>query len=193
MVYCSSITYEDEVPDGEYCVNLVYRKGDKIAELDPAHVDAARYKPRAKKVHPVATTVPEDKQLVVVTPPVVEMGPREPRLTDERLAELNVGDGWITPAEEEYFRERLKEVDGAFAFTDQEMGLLKEHVEPPIRIPTVAHTPWNYRSYPLPRGLYDKVIELLKSKMEAGVIEPSIGSYANRWFVIAKKDKSKLR
>ena len=70
------------------------------------------------------------------------------------------------------------------------MGLLDPKIEPPVRIPTIEHTPWNYKAYPTPQGILDRVIEMLKLKAELGIIEPSIGSYANRWFVIQKKDKS---
>ena len=84
-------------------------------------------------------------------------------------------------------------MDGAFAFHDSEMGLLKTSVEPPIRVPTVPHTPWSHVPYPVPRALHDQVVGLLKAKMTAGVIEPSIGGYANRWFVVRRKDGKTLR
>ena len=34
---------------------------------------------------------------------------------------------------------------------------------------------------------------MLKSNLESGVIEPSIGPYGNHWFVITKKANTKLR
>ncbi|KAK3841769.1 MAG: hypothetical protein J3R72DRAFT_359133, partial [Linnemannia gamsii] len=87
----------------------------------------------------------------------------------------------------------LHEVDGAFAFQDSEMGLLKASVEPSIRIPMVPYIPWSYAPYPVSRALHDQVVELLMAKMTAGVIEPSIGGYANHWFVVRKKDGKTLR
>ncbi|KAI8317918.1 hypothetical protein GQ54DRAFT_267591, partial [Martensiomyces pterosporus] len=109
------------------------------------------------------------------------------------MARLQIGDGNLSKAEVKLFRSELKSVESAMAFSDEEMGLLKPEVEPPVRIPTVPHEPWNYKPYPVGRGLFDRVVNLLKVKMDAGVIEPTIGPYASRWFVIAKKDKAKLR
>ncbi|KAJ1912299.1 hypothetical protein H4219_005659, partial [Mycoemilia scoparia] len=93
----------------------------------------------------------------------------------------------------EVFKTALKEVDAAFTFDDSEMGLLKIEVENPIRIPTVEHTPWEDKPFPIPCAIYYQVIQLIKSKIAAGVLEPSIGGYANKWFVILKKDQSKLQ
>lgn len=55
-------------------------------------------------------------------------------------------------------------------------------------MPTVPHVPWEYKNIPIPPGIRDKVVELLKSKMAAGVYEPSQSSYRCRWFCILKKN-----
>ncbi|KAK3836264.1 MAG: hypothetical protein J3R72DRAFT_354535, partial [Linnemannia gamsii] len=149
----------------------------------------ARYKPVDKKVRPVAALVPVELQLHGVG--VERISGK--RLTDERLEAMQVGDGLLLDVEVDYFKQRLHEVDGAFAFQDSKMDLLKASVEPPIRVPIVPHTPWSHAPYPVPRALHDQVVELLKAKMMAGVIEPSIGGYANRWFVVRKKDGKTLR
>jgi hypothetical protein len=59
-------------------------------------------------------------------------------------------------------------------------------------MPTVPHTPWEYKNIPIPPGIKDKVIEVLKDKMAAGVYEPSQSSYRSRWFCVLKKN-GKLR
>ena len=55
-------------------------------------------------------------------------------------------------------------------------------------MPIVPHTPWEYRNIPIPPGIRDKVIELLKHKINAGVYEPSQSSYRSRWFCVLKKN-----
>ncbi|KAI8318176.1 hypothetical protein GQ54DRAFT_267276, partial [Martensiomyces pterosporus] len=153
---------------------------------------AAKYKPVAEKVRPVAAPVPDGMQLEVEQETRAKLK-QGTVLDDEAMTKLQIGDGNLTEAEDLLFRSELKSVESAIAFSDEEMGLLKPDVEPPVRIPTVPHEPWNYKPYPVGRGLFDRVVNLLKVKMDAGVIEPTIGPYASRWFVIAKKDKSKLR
>ena len=58
-------------------------------------------------------------------------------------------------------------------------------------MPTIPHTPWKYKNIPILPGIRDKVIELLKEKMVAGVYEPSQSSYQSQWFCVLKK-KGKL-
>ena len=57
-------------------------------------------------------------------------------------------------------------------------------------MPVVSHVPWEYRNIPIPPGIRDKVIQFLKSKIEAGVYEASQSSYRSRWFCILKKNGS---
>ncbi len=54
-------------------------------------------------------------------------------------------------------------------------------------MPVVAHTPWEFKNIPIPPGIHEKVIQFLKSKIEAGVYEASQSSYRSRWFWILKK------
>ncbi|RKP33348.1 hypothetical protein BJ085DRAFT_10943, partial [Dimargaris cristalligena] len=95
--------------------------------------------------------------------------------------------------ETQYFLNRLKEVDQAFAFGPEHLGLVHPSITKPIRVHTVPHTPWNYRPFAVPRALHDKVVNLLNDRLESGIIEPSEGPYASRWFTQLKKDGEKLR
>ena len=152
-------------------------------------VEATKYKTVEKKVKPIAAELPISLQLPTNN---YEVNKDLQRLTPEKQQELNFGTN-LTERETTFFLERLQQVDKVFAFNDQEMGLLRPSVEAPIRIPTVEHSLWNFKSYPLAKSLYPRIIALLKTKLESGVIEPSIGPYGNRWFVITKKDNMKLR
>jgi hypothetical protein len=55
-------------------------------------------------------------------------------------------------------------------------------------MPIIPHTPWEFKNIPIPPGIRNKVIEMLKSKIEAGVYEPSQSSYRGRWFCVLKKN-----
>ena len=73
-----------------------------------------------------------------------------------------------------------------------------EHLEKTISHPTSSQQyltymiPWAYTNIPIPPGLREKVVDLLKEKVEAGVYEPSQSSYRSRWFCVLKKN-GKLR
>ncbi|KIL54046.1 hypothetical protein M378DRAFT_93223, partial [Amanita muscaria Koide BX008] len=44
----------------------------------------------------------------------------------------------------------------------------------------------------IPPGIYNQVCEMIRTKIAAGVYEPSNSSYRSRWFCVVKKD-GKLR
>ena len=58
----------------------------------------------------------------------------------------------------------------------------------PYQIPVIEHVPWALKNIPIPPGNREKVITLLKEKIQAGVYEPSQSSYRSRWFCILKKN-----
>ena len=53
---------------------------------------------------------------------------------------------------------------------------------------TVPHVPWNLKSIPVPRAHIPKLMELLKQKVEMGILEPLSAPYSNRWFTVPKKN-----
>ncbi|OMJ17852.1 Retrovirus-related Pol polyprotein from transposon [Smittium culicis] len=114
-------------------------------------------------------------------------------ITDEKLAELCIGNDNLLPTEIEYFKTKLKPLRNVFAFNENEIGLLDTTIEDPITVHTIPHIPWSLKSYPQPKAIWEKIKSLIKAKMEQGVLEPSRGSYSNRWFCINKKNSDKLR
>lgn len=54
------------------------------------------------------------------------------------------------------------------------------------------YTPWVLRNILIPPGKYQEICSIIKSKIEAGVYEPSNSSYRSRWFCVEKKN-GKLR
>ena len=78
----------------------------------------------------------------------------------------------------------------ALAWDESEKGCFHDEYFDPVVIPTIEHTPWVHRQSPIPPGIRDEVIKLIKSKISSGVYEPSNSSYQSRWFCVTKKNGS---
>ncbi|SJL17284.1 uncharacterized protein ARMOST_20831 [Armillaria ostoyae] len=81
----------------------------------------------------------------------------------------------------------------AFAWDNTESGHFQEDFFPPIDIPVVPHTPWVLKNIPIPPGIYEEVCQIIKSKIDAGVYQPSNSLYRSRWFCVIKKDGKRLQ
>ncbi|KNZ77859.1 hypothetical protein J132_03368 [Termitomyces sp. J132] len=60
-------------------------------------------------------------------------------------------------------------------------------------MPVIPHTSWVLKNIPIAPGLRDKICQMIKQKIEAGVYEPSNSSYRFQWFTVLKKDGESLR
>jgi len=162
------------------------------------------YKRVDKKIRPVSTnfpegchirrSIPEDPLLTLTSLPFnpPEFEPTK-KISLERMEILNVNaKGFLLPEEEKLFKHIMVLDEDTIAFEDAERGTLKESYFDPYIFPTLPHTPWEYRNIPIPPGILEKVITLLKLKIAAGVYEQSQSSYRSRWFVVLKKN-GKLR
>ena len=166
------------------------------------HIEALAYKKAAKKVHPVAASLPEDFRVIRRRPedpllslPALPSHPPEflpgTRLTQDRLDALELDKpNFLWPEEVKLAMHVLKVNEMALAWTEAERGRFRDEYFSPVKIPTVAHTPWVHKNIPIPTGLLDKVIDMFKEKIAAGVYEPSDASYRSRWFCVPKKNGS---
>ena len=162
------------------------------------------YKRIDRKVKPVPGVFPEDAKVIRRFPenPLASLLPlpvkppkfqENGRLTKERLEDMKINaDKFLWPEEEKLFIHILQLHQEAFVFEDYQRGTFREDYFSPYIIPVVPHEPWTQKNIPVPPGLRDKVIQLLKEKIEAGVYEPSQSSYRSRWFCVLKKN-GKLR
>ncbi|KAL2622834.1 hypothetical protein R1flu_003039 [Riccia fluitans] len=75
----------------------------------------------------------------------------------------------------------------AFSFAPKEIGCVDPTIVSPMVIFMVPHVPWDLKPFPISKALLPKLIELLKEKIEMGILEPSIGPYSNQWFTVPKK------
>jgi hypothetical protein len=60
-------------------------------------------------------------------------------------------------------------------------------------MPTVEHKLWVLKNIPIPPGMYQKVCEAIKIKMDTGTYESSSSSYRSKWFTVMKKDGVNFR
>jgi len=166
-------------------VFTMYKRVDKKIKPVPASFPEDCY---------VRRTIPEDPMLTLPKLPThsPNFTPTQ-KITDERMKILKINEnGFLSSEEEKLFRHIMVLNEDAIAFEDAERGTFKESYFSPYIIPTVPHVPWEHRNIPIPAGLREKVIEVLKLKIDAGVYEQSQSSYRSRWFVVLKKN-GKLR
>jgi hypothetical protein len=195
------------VPSCEQCVHigyahaLTYQPISESPRTIPSTANLA-YKKVAHKVHPVAASLPEDFCIIRRRPedPLLSL-PSLPthappflpgsRLTQERLDELDLNRyNFLWPEELRLAQHVLKLNESALAWTEAERGHFRDEYFTPVKIPTIAHTPWVQRNIPIPTGIVDNVIDLFKKKIAAGVYEPSDTSYRSHWFCVKKKNGS---
>src|SRR3954447_13484520 len=166
---------------------------------------ARKCKPVANRVKPVKTTLPEEFRIVrrqhrdplqglpalPTHPP--EFTPGE-RYTQERYEVQAEGMGDFLWLEEKKLAHWvIREQEGALAWDETEKGRFREEYFDPIVIPTIEHIPWVHKNIPIPPGIYDEVIRIIRDKIASGVYEESNASYRSRWFCVAKKDGKSLR
>lgn len=160
----------------------------------------AAYKPVDRRVKPVSGTFPEDARVERRFPcnPLDTLPPLSPippdfipteRLTQERLDSLNLNpDNFLSSEEVKLFTHILHLNHLTLAFEEGHRGTFRQDYFTPYIIPVVEHEPWEFKNIPIPPGIKEKVIDLLKDMIAAGVYEPSQSSYRSRWFCVMKKN-----
>ena len=177
-------TFDTESSEFAHCFTAYKRVDKKIKPVSTTFPEEARVK-RQMPSNPLKTLTPLSKRPPEFTP--------TPHINQERLDTLNINpDNFLSKEEEKLFIQVMVNNEQSLAFVDTERGTLKESYFSPYVMPTVPHTPWEYKNIPIPPGIREKVIEVLKDKMAAGVYEPSQSSYRSRWFCVLKKN-GKLR
>lgn len=164
----------------------------------------AAYKRVDRRIKPVPGVFPEDARVLRRFPedplaslPVLPTRPPSfvpsERLTLERIKEMRINDeGFLWPEEEKLFQHIFKLNEMSLAFEESHRGSLRDDYFTPYIIPTVEHEPWEHKNIPIPLGIRNEVIKMLREKIDAGVYERSQASYRSRWFCVVKKN-GKLR
>lgn len=167
-----------------------------------SHPVYTAYKRVDRKVRPVPGIFPEDAKVIRQIPedPLLTLPPLSPnppdfqptvKMTYDRIKAFNLdADDFLWPEEVKLFQHIILLNERVFAFHQSERGTFREDYFSPYIYPVIPHVPWVHRNIPIPPGIRDKVISLLKEKIDAGVYEPSQSSYRSKWFCTVKKDGS---
>ena len=166
---------------------------------------ALAYKPVAKKIRSVVAwvdgefritrTLPDDPLLGLPSLPMhpPDFIPGE-CFTQERADTLDLNPvNWLWPEEVKLCRWIICTHEKAFAWVPDERGCFDEQYFPPVKIPTVLHTPWVLRNIPIPPSKWNDTIQIIKDHIATGVYEPSTATYCSHWFCVLKQDGKSLR
>ncbi|KAL5501136.1 hypothetical protein ACEPAH_9523 [Sanghuangporus vaninii] len=113
--------------------------------------------------------------------------------TTQGTAEAPYPTGFLSNEEKKLAYWTLRQHEDALAWDKTEKGSLEYQYFTPVLIPTVDHTPWVMKNIPIPPGIFNEVVQIIKDKINSGVYEPSNSSYRSRWFCVVKKDGKSLR
>ena len=201
---CNKLHFGDEIEcfiKGED--KLLIPEDYEMHSLQAAQIFTA-YKPVDRRVRPISGTFPQEALVRRKFPhnpleglPLLSKNPPEfvpsKRITAERLKLMDInGEGFLWPEEEKLFIQVMVLNEEALAFEETDRGTLREDYFSPYIMPTIPHTAWEEKNIPIPPGIREKVIELLKHKMNAGVYEHCQSAYRSKWFCVLKKS-GKLR
>ncbi len=102
--------------------------------------------------------------------------------------ELNVNqDQFLWPEKEKLFKHVLMLNEQTLPYEEKNRETFSQEYFSDYIMPVVPHTPWEFKNILIPPGIRQKVIEFLKSKINAGVYEASQSLYCSRWFCILKR------
>ena len=152
-----------------------------------------KHKTVDKKVRPAAVPLPEGAEKARETKgrkPDALIGTT---FTEDKLAGLHIGQGdFLTEAEDSEWRRMIGQYGKAFAYSQAEMGSVNPEIVKDLVLWTIPHQPWSMKPLRVPQAWMPKFLQLLKEKIDAGVLERGYGPYSNRWFCVPKKN-GKLR
>ena len=163
------------------------------------------YQPVAKKVCAVLAPLDEEFHITQSLPddPLSRLKPLPShppnfipgvRFTQERADNLDLDPAnWLWLDKVKLIRWIVREHELAFAWIPTERGRPDERYFPPVKIPTVPHTPWVLQNIPIPLSMWADTIQIIKDRIASGVYEPSAAAYQLRWFCVLKQDGKSLR
>jgi len=196
----SSDSYQGAL-DNHWRTHLLY--DDALHDMSPRHHPIlTAYKRVDQKVRPVPGVFPENIKVRRMIPedpllslPPLPISPPDfvptTKLTIERMNDLKIHtNNFLWPEEVKLFQNVFLLNERSLAFEQSERGTFREDYFSPYIYPVVDHVPWVHRNIPIPPGIRDKVIALLREKIDAGVYEPSQASYRSKWFCVLKKNGS---
>jgi hypothetical protein len=174
-----------------------------MGEKKPGVVYKRKYRQAEDRIQPIATQLPEGFRIVrnITGDPLEDIPvlPTHPnfipglRYTQEWHDKLQLNpDRFLWPEEEKLAHHLVREQEDSLSWIEEEKGEFRQDFFPPVCIPTVPHTPWVYKNIPIPPGLHNELVKIIREKIASGAYEPSNAAYCSRWFCVIKRDGSSL-
>ena len=198
-------TFVHTKPDGTFINPTSPTPPTHTPSTVPHDLKVFKYKPVAKKVRPVAATLPEEFRATrqIIGDPLAGMpklSPHPPayaptgRYDDAAhdIVDANHPGNFLLPDERRLMHHFMMTFERGFAWNESQKGRFCDDFFPPLKIPVIQHIPWALRNIPIPPGIYNDVIKIIRDKIASGTYEPSSSSYRSRWFTVLKKN-GKLR
>jgi len=158
------------------------------------------YKQVAVKVRPVPGTMPSGIRIVRRFPEdpleiLLSISPYPPlfvlrtHLTKERMEDIGLlSNTFLWPEKRQLVAQVLWLNEKGLAWNKIEKGRFCEDYFSPVKILVQEHMPWARKTLLITPGICEKVIELIRRKVDSGVYETFYSSYRHQWFTVAKKD-----
>jgi len=160
-----------------------------------------KYKPVAKKVKSVPTMLPEEFHTMckIVGDPLVDMPTLPTHLLDfmptghydetaQDIINANHPGDFLLPEECKLMHHFMMVFEHGFIWDEFQKGNFRQDFFPLIKIPIILHIPWALRNIPMPPGIYNDVVKIIRDKIALGMYEPSSSSYRSCWFTVLKKN-----
>ena len=165
-----------------------------------------KYKPVALKVKPLYQELPEKfrvKRNIMGDPlkdmPVLDPHPPDFKLTGCYTTECKEamdkvhGSEFLWQEEKKVVHHLIMQQNEAFTWDDTEKGKFREEFFPPVEMLTIEHKLWVLKNILILPGMYQRVCEALKIKMDTGTYESLSSLYQSKWFTVMKKDGVNFR
>jgi len=150
---------------------------------------ALTYKPVARKVRSVLAPVDEEFRVTwsLLDNPLARMIPLPTHppdfipgkcFTQERAYALDLDPAnWLWSDEVKLMCWIVCQQEMAFAWEPLKRGRMDPKYFPPVKIPTIPHTPWVLRNIPIPPAMWTDTVQIIKDQIASGVYEPSTSAY----------------
>ena len=160
-----------------------------IGEKKPGVVYKCKYRKAENRIQLIATQLPKEFCIIhEIKGNLLEGMPKLPtwppdftpskRYTQEQHDKLKLNpDGFLTDEEEKLTHELVKLQEDVLSWLEAERGEFQTDFFPSVRILTVPHMPWVYKNIPIPPGLYNEFVKIIRDKIAAGGYEPSNAAY----------------
>ncbi|TFK17443.1 hypothetical protein FA15DRAFT_605063 [Coprinopsis marcescibilis] len=196
-MYASSTTAKDLTRNGSTDIADVLI--NNTFQHDRAN-NVFAYKHVANRIKPVPGTMPEQFNVHWFPPPVDPMTtlplllktppdfvPGE-RLTAERMEQLGMAkNSFLLEEERKLAMMVLTNNEMALAFDELQKGRFRLDMFPELQFAVLLHVPWAEPSNRIPLAIEEKVMKMLKDKVDAGTYEPSTSSYCHQWFCVGEE------